>query len=383
MTVKPKVEIVCIGNELLSGQVQNTNSFFLSKQLTLMGISVSRHTVLGDDLSLLSQGLKECFQRADWILCAGGLGATVDDRTKQAIYKILELSEDSNPEFFFENTEGIEPGLGFIREGKKMIALPGVPREMEMMFLTQVAPFLKESLSVNPSSYMRSIHFCLLSESEIDPLLRDIQAKYPELEIGIYSSDEKRTIVFTSKEQKYIEVAISLLRKAFYSYEIENEEGSLSLAIQQILLRKGQTLALAESCTGGFMACLLTSQPGSSGYFLGSLVTYSNLLKQKILSVDPIILKNQGAVSAETVEQMLKGIFQESPADFGIAVSGIAGPSDGNEGKAVGTVFFALGERKKPAYVGSFRILGGRNSVISLTSYRLLSFLYRKLNYNV
>lgn len=383
MNVNPKVEIVCIGNELLSGQVLNTNAYFLSGELKQLGIDVSRHTVLQDERFLLSEGLKECFQRSDWILCTGGLGSTLDDRTKEVVFELLGLPKDATGDVLFSNLEGIEQGIGFIRQGKLIILLPGVPKEMEVMVQSQVIHYLKSLLKGESFLDTQSIHFCLLTEEEIDPVLRKIQKKWPELDIGIYPSYEKMTIVITSKDRTSIQKGLDVLRNSFPSYEIENKQGSLALAIQELFLEKRKTLALAESCTGGFMSHILTSQPGSSDYFLGSFVTYSNQLKEKILLVDSETLNRYGAVSAQTVEKMWQGIFQVSSADFGIAVSGIAGPSGGSEENPVGTVFFALGERGKSPDVGSFRIIGGRNKVVFLTSYNLLSFLYRKLNYNI
>ena len=183
--MSPKVEIVCIGDELLKGSILNTNVSFLSKELFSMGVQVLRQTVLSDEKDLLSQGLKESFQRSDWIICTGGLGSTLDDVTREVVSQVLGLNENFLGEIIFHNTEGLEPGICISRDGKVIILLPGVPQEMKVMAKEKMIPYLKGVLGLKSDFYTQSIHFCLLAESQIDPLLREIQESMPNLTLGI------------------------------------------------------------------------------------------------------------------------------------------------------------------------------------------------------
>jgi nicotinamide-nucleotide amidase len=377
-----KIEIVCIGDELLRGSIVNTNASYLSQVLFSLGLSVERHVVLSDERKKLEEGLRESIERSDWIICTGGLGDTQDDVTKQALANILELSPALLKAERLDNSEGQQPGLYLVHDGKHIVLLPGVPHEVkaivEKKLLAKVKKFFQDEKTALLSE---SLFFCLLPEAELDRALKRMREEGMEIEWGLYPSYERLVVVLLSKDPMTIKQAKERLRKAFFSYEIVGGGGKLSAALQEIFIKEKKTLAFAESCTGGFLSHLITSNAGSSKYFLGSFVTYSNFLKEKILFVDEEVLTEKGAVSKETVEQMLRGLFKETSADFGLAVSGIAGPDGGSDQKPVGTVFFAFGPRGGPFAVGSFHIPGGRERVITWTSYRLLGFLYRSIQY--
>jgi nicotinamide-nucleotide amidase len=400
---KLPIEIIAIANEVLCGMTVNTNAAFISEQLSLAGWTISRHTTLPDDPAALEEGLKEALERSSLVITTGGLGPTCDDLTRDVFAKLFDspLRFDETVAAHLKkrfgnqlisledqatipakaqpllNDVGTAPGLVF----PHLIALPGVPQEMRHMFLHKVLPYLKEHFPIPPDRHRETIHLCLLPESAIDPLLREIQADNPEVSIGIYPSYGTVTVFFSGAKKEQVALASQRLQKAFATHIFPT--GKIEEAIHETLIQRKKTLALAESCTGGLIASHLTALPGASAYFLGSLVVYSNSLKERLLGVSPETLRQHGSVSPEVASEMLQGLFKATGADYGIAVSGIAGPTGGTPEKPVGTIWAAIGERGKPPHIGTFQARGSRETIILSTTRRLLGHLWRQLAYNV
>ncbi len=397
-----QIEIVSIGSELLTGRIVNTNAAFLCARLECEGYRVCLQTTLPDERVPLLRGLKEALARSDLVIATGGLGPTLDDETREVAAELFqsgfrideeikeELRERYPGRFFavedqariptkatpLKNKVGSAPGLLFSEGGKTLILLPGVPKEMEPLFLEAAFPYIQKRFPV-PAKHRVPLHFCLVFESLLDPHLRKLSSLYPAVEVGIYPAHGTVSVILTSLQEKQLRAFEGdlLLRFGEYRYEAT----SIAEALQVACIAQGKTLACAESCTGGRVASCVTAIAGSSAYFLGSLVTYSNGMKHSLLGVSEATLASQGAVSAEVVQEMLLGVFRCTEADYAIAVSGIAGPSGGAPDKPLGTVFAALGERGKVPDVGSFKVLGNRETRIFTSSQYLLGALWRKI----
>jgi nicotinamide-nucleotide amidase len=365
------IEVVAIGNEILRGMTVNTNAAYLSRRLTEEGWHVSGQITLPDEIPLLKQGLEEALTRCSVIIATGGLGPTLDDNTAGCAQELF-----SKPPVPIQNRVGTAPGFLFTENKRVLFLLPGIPQEMEQMFEEGVLPYLRRYIPVSQRLFREVLYFYLLRENDVDPLLRKLQAEH-NLDVGIYPAYSCLSVVLRGLEKDRVMVAKAALAKAFESSLLPAP--GLAESIHFWMAQHRKTLAFAESCTGGFMASKITALAGASDYFLGSLVTYSNRLKQQLLNVSPETLTNYGAESRETVEEMWKGLLQKTGADYGIAVSGIAGPAGGTDDKPAGTIYYALGEKGEKPEVGTFHVKGNRQTVILRTTLRLFAFLLKKI----
>ena len=401
-----KIEIVSIGDEILKGSIINTNAAFISHLLQKNGYSVSRQTTLPDHKEFLPLGLKEALARSDLVICTGGLGPTLDDITREAAAEIF------NSDFYIDqsladelkkryqdryhavedqariprkatplyNPVGSAPGLVFSEEGKILILLPGVPKEMEALFLNQVIPFLQKKWPIHLTMKMVQLNFCILYESFIDPLLRKLSAKYPAVEAGIYPGHGFLCVCLLSSHADQLASFQKGLGEHYGNYLFSAPSGKIQEALMSWCVKHKKTVAFAESCTGGMLAAQVTSLPGASDYFLGSFVVYSNAMKENILGVSKQTLQANGAESEETVREMLEGVFKKTTADYAIAVSGIAGPTGGTPEMPIGTTWAAIGERGKSPDVGKFITRGSRETIILTATNYLLGALWRKVD---
>ncbi len=399
------IELVAIGDELLRGTTINTNGAFLSRHLSEKGYQISRQTILSDDPVVLKEGLQEIRKRSSMVITTGGLGPTCDDRTREVLARLFSsefqfnesIAADLKKRFGEQltsledqatipakakpilNRVGTAPGLIFTEDQKTWIILPGAPREMQEMFLNDVLPYL---LKTHPSGVQKKsdqLHFSLLYESLVDPTLRILQEQYPQVEVGIYPAYGTLMVSMLSSQGYQLEQFRLALEKKFGPYLFQSMNGKIEEAVHAWFIQNKKTLALAESCTGGLMAAHLTALSGSSAYFFGSFVTYSNAMKTQILGVPESTIRQTGAVSKEVVTAMLDGVFKQSGADFAIAISGIAGPAGGSDQKPVGTMWAAIGERGKTPDIGTFIAKGDRQTRILSTTNNLLGALYRKV----
>lgn len=372
-----KAEIIAIGDELLYGQIMDTNSHWISQELDLVGVKVVRKTTVGDNRNDILDAFSKAEKRADLVLITGGLGPTQDDLTKPLLAEFFECAIQEVPEAvaaitqFFKrrgremtplnvlqghlpacceyvpNEVGTAPGMWFERNGTYWMSMPGVPHEMKKLMKDFVLPRLPQIFEL-PVIYHKVIKTAGIGESWLADLIKDWENALPEnIKLAYLPSlghvKLRLTGFGTNLEQiqNAIEKQISLVLPTIQKYVYGYNDERLETAIGKLLKEKGKTLALAESCSGGYITHLITTVPGSSNYLQGAVVPYHNEFKEKILGVKKETLESVGAVSEETVEQMSQGVRKLFGADFGLASSGIAGPDGGSAEKPVGTVWIA------------------------------------------
>ena len=371
------VEIITIGDELLIGQVVDTNSAFIARELNKIGISVFQITSVSDSRSHILAALEEASRRVSLVLITGGLGPTKDDITKAVFAEYTEDKLVLHDETLrhietmmaargiamnalnakqadvpsrctvLRNSCGTAPGMWFEKDGVLYISMPGVPFEMKSMMQDEVLPRLKQRY-ISGNILHRTLLVTGLPESMLALRIEDWENSLPHpvklaylpgdgmirLRLSVFGNNMQEMETLTVKE-------IEKLRLILGSHILsENDEQILEIVARMLTERK-QTVATAESCTGGNIARMLTSISGSSAYFKGSVVAYSNDIKEKMLRVNPRYLKQYGAVSERVVTQMADNVRQLMSADYGIATSGIAGPTGGTTDKPVGTIWIA------------------------------------------
>ncbi|MCX6277009.1 MAG: competence/damage-inducible protein A [Bacteroidetes bacterium] len=377
------VEIINIGDELLIGQVVNTNAAWMAEQLSLSGFSVIQVSVIKDERAHILNALAEAEKRAPIVLVSGGIGPTLDDITKQTLceyfntslvfsedayhdveaifarrgYKVTELNRQQAelPESCTEipNKLGTARGMWFEKErhgeGKTIfVSMPGVPFEMKAMMTDSVIPALKETFST-PFIYHKTILTQGVGESFLAAQIEEWEkALPPSIKLaylpqpGIVRLRLTGTAPNEQLIRNEVDAEVARLYQLIPEYIFGEDEDTLELVVGEILRKKGATLAAAESCTGGYIAHLITSIPGSSDYFKGSIVAYSNEAKINLLNITEESILNYGAVSKQVVEQMAASARIKFYSHFAIATSGIAGPTGGTETKPVGTVWIAI-----------------------------------------
>ena len=376
--------IITIGDELLIGQVIDTNSAWMAQQLNKAGIRVTRRVAVGDIWDEIWNALNEETLHADIILITGGLGPTADDITKPLLCKyfggkmIVEEAALANVKFLFEkifkreiternikqaevpdvctviqNTRGSAPGMWFEKAGKIFVSMPGVPHEMKGMMETTVIPELVKRFDI-PFIEHRTLMTFGIGESSIADMIIDFEEALPPqiklaylpnygmVRLRLTASGTNKDEIETVLNEKF-----SSLQQLVAAYMITNEDEKMEDILGKLLLQKNKTMCTAESCTGGYIAHLITSIPGSSAFYDGSVVTYSYKAKEDILQVKERTLIEKGAVSEEVVLEMAKGALQNIRSNYTIAVSGIMGPGGGMPGKPVGTVWIAVGNNEK------------------------------------
>jgi nicotinamide-nucleotide amidase len=399
------IELISIGDELLKGITINTNAAYLSCHLQRNGYTVARQTTLSDERASLSLGLKEALQRADLIIVTGGLGPTLDDHTREIAALLFHsdfrfdqtVAEDLKRRFgdalismqdqssvprkaqVLLNRVGTAPGLVLSEGGKTLILMPGVPKEMEPMFLEQMLPLIQKQWPIKAICAAVQLFFYIVYESLLDPHLRELSERYPAVDAGIYPAHGILSVTLLSSDPEQLAAFQKELISRFGNYQYFAPSGRIEEALHSWFVHHKKTLSFAESCTGGMLASHITALSGASDYFLGSFVVYSNAMKHKILGVSQETLNTQGAVSEEVVREMWEGVCAKSNADFAIAVSGISGPTGGTAEKPVGTVCAAIGERGKRPDVGTFLAKGNRQTITLSTTHFLLGALLRKV----
>ncbi|GAA0879820.1 competence/damage-inducible protein A [Algoriphagus jejuensis] len=372
-----KAEIIAIGDELLYGQIVDTNSHWISQELDLIGVKVVRKTTIGDNRTDILAAFAEAEKRADVILITGGLGPTQDDLTKplmaeyfgcgiiefpRAVEAVTAFFKQRGREItplnilqghlpscctYVPNEVGTAPGMWFEKNNRYWMSMPGVPHEMKKLMKDFVLPKLPTVFSL-PVIYHKVIKTVGIGESWLADLIRDWENALPEhIRLAYLPSLGQVKLRLTAfgtvrkKLEQEVAAQIALVLPQITSYVYGYDEETLESAIGKLLKNSGKTLALAESCTGGYISHLVTSIPGSSAYFNGSVVPYHNQFKENLVGVKSETLSAQGAVSEETVLEMAQGVKKLFGADFGLSSSGIAGPDGGTEEKPVGTVWIA------------------------------------------
>lgn len=405
-----QVEIITIGDEILIGQIVDTNSAWMSQALNKEGFQVSQITTVSDNADHITHAVSIALSRADIVLLTGGLGPTKDDITKQTLCKYFDtelvfdeavlqnieqlfvgrpyvLNELTRNQAFvpkactvIQNKVGTAPITWFEQAGKVLVSMPGVPFEMEWAMSAEILPRL-QALYQTPSLVHKTVVVFGYGESALaikianweDSLPDFIRLAYlPSVGIvklrlsGLHEDNEMLHAIINEK--------IIALRLILGSAIISEEDLPVEEVIGRILQERGLMLATAESCTGGNIAQLITSIVGSSQYYKGSVIAYSNDVKMKILGVSPEVLEQFGAVSLAVVEQMAKSVLKIIDADIAVATSGIAGPSGGTEDKPVGTVCIAVCTKDK-LISRSFRFGSKRSNNITMSTLSGFSML--------
>ena len=368
-------EIIAIGDELLYGQIMDTNSHWISQELDAVGVRVVRKTTVGDNRTDILTAFEEASKRADLILITGGLGPTQDDLTKPLLAEYFGCEIVEVPEAvaavsayftrrgremtllntlqghlptcctYVPNEVGTAPGMWFEQKGCYWMSMPGVPHEMKKLVKDFVLPKLSQVFEL-PVIYHKLIKTAGIGESWLADLIKDWENALPaHIRLAYLPSlghvKLRLTAFGTNKEQLQQEVAaqIEVLLPQIEKYVYGYDEETLETALGKLLKNAGKTIALAESCSGGYVSHLITTVPGSSAYFQGAVVPYHNAFKERILGVKSETLSSHGAVSEATVAEMAEGVRALFNADYGLASSGIAGPDGGTADKPVGTVW--------------------------------------------
>lgn len=378
-----KATILCIGDELLIGQTLNTNAQWISQKMNEIGVDVIHHISLSDDKNDIVQSLDTALSTSTVVLLTGGLGPTSDDITKDvlaeyfnaqlvynedafqniaSIYKLRnrEITAEAKEMAYvpdncivIQNTLGTAPGMLFRKGDKVIVSMPGVPYEMKAMITDTLMPYLQQHFQL-PVILHRSILTAGVGETVLAERLRDFEATKDErvklaylpnvgkvrLRLTVKGNDRNQLKKLISEAET---VVVNAIEEFIYGYE----DDKLEQKIGDLLLDRKWTLGTAESCTGGYIAHLITSVSGSSNYFMGSIVSYSNEVKKEILGVKEETLIQYGAVSEQTVQEMITGALDVLRTDVVIAVSGVAGPSGGTAEKPVGTVCIGVGSKEK------------------------------------
>lgn len=405
-------EIITIGDEILIGQVVDTNSAWMGQKLNEIGIAVKQITSISDHQEAILNGLTEAFQHADIILITGGLGPTKDDITKHTLCKFfgaeLIMNEDAleNVKQIFarfnrpmidvnikqaevpdnctviQNKNGTAPGMWFEYAGKIIVSMPGVPFEMMAMMDDYVLPELKNRFNLNNILH-KTIITAGLGESFLAKEIEDIEDAMPaNIKLAYLPKlgqvRLRLSAIGTNKDllSEQVEQFSSQIIARIPNHIIAVEDITIQEAILKYLTEHNLKLATAESCTGGYMAHLFTSIPGSSLAYVGGAVSYSNSLKQQMLGVKSHTLEQYGAVSEETVKEMALGALKNYEADFSIACSGIAGPDGGTPEKPVGTVWVAVANKDK-VVAKKFQFGNKRMQNIERTAINGFYFLWR------
>jgi nicotinamide-nucleotide amidase len=379
-----QASIITIGDELLIGQVIDTNSAWMAQELNKIGIWLKRRIAVGDTWKEIWNVLEEESNGAEIILITGGLGPTADDITKPLLCEyfggklVVDEGALANVKNIFEtilkrpmiernlkqaevpdvctviqNKRGTAPGMWFEKNGKIFVSMPGVPNEMKGMMTDDVLPALQRRF-VLPSIAHKTLLVAGIGESFLAEHIHDFETALPHhiklaylpnygmLRLRLTATGSDKNILEGELQSQF-----SNLKKLVTEWMVIDEDLTIQEAIGKMLRKKNQTVGTAESCTGGYIAHLITTIPGSSDYFKGSVVSYSNEIKENVLHVNADTLSSEGAVSKETVQQMVQGALILLNTDYVIATSGIMGPGGGSENKPVGTVWIAVGNREK------------------------------------
>jgi nicotinamide-nucleotide amidase len=367
--------ILAVGSELLGTTRLDTNSLYLTGRLEALGISVVRKACVGDGWGDLLAEIPLALSRAPLLVVTGGLGPTDDDRTKEAVAKVfgralvrdeallLGLRERFRRRGFempkvnekqadviegaviLANTRGSAPGFLVAAAGGTVVLLPGVPHEMKAMWVDAVEPLLARGGA--PGLHRRTLKIAAVPESVVETLVKPVYAAYPEVPFTILAAPGEVQLQFAARgtpeeATRVLDRIESDFHKALAGEIFGRDEDTLEEVAGKLLRAKSQSLALAESCTGGQLAGRVTDVPGSSDYFLGAAVTYANAAKADLVGVSAATLERHGAVSEETAREMALGARKRFGATIGLSTTGIAGPGGGTPEKPVGTVHIAL-----------------------------------------
>lgn len=411
-----KAEILTIGDEILIGQITNTNSVWIAQQLNLSGIKVVHMSTVSDDASDILNAMAAAEKRADFVFITGGLGPTKDDVTKKTFAEFFkaelvidevvlndvdrffskrgrELTEINRKQalvptgcFVIRNSNGTAPGMWMKKNNTVFISMPGVPYEMKAMVSEVVIPKIVAENKL-PEIYHKTVLTQGIGESALAELIekwedelvhKNIKLAYlPQpgmvrLRLSTFGNDP---LILKNTIDAEIESLKSIVSQYIFGYEEYGQEPpTIERIVSELLKERKQTLSVAESCTGGYISSLFTALPGASVVFKGGMVPYANITKNTLLNVDAGLFETVGAVSRECVEQLARNVIGKFNSDYSISVSGIAGPTGGTEEKPVGTVWVAVASKEKVLAM-KFRFGENRQRNIVMTANAAMSLL--------
>lgn len=416
-TMSPKAEVICVGTELLLGEIRNTNAQFLGQELARLGIPHYYQTVVGDNLVRLQQAIAIACQRSSLIIFTGGLGPTPDDLTTDAIATFFQASLIERPEIIADiqqkfahsphalsasnrkqallpegadilpNETGSAPGLIWEpRPGLTLLTFPGVPSEMQDMWQKAAVPYLKQRGWGTAQIYSRVLRFFGIPESNLAEKVAPV-FDLTDPTVAPYAINGEARLRIATRAASEAEAAALVdpveqqIRQQCGLDCYGADEDTLASVVGQLLLNRQETIAVAESCTGGGIGQRLTAVPGSSGYFVGSVVAYANSVKVDLLGVQSETLDEAGSVSAAVAEQMAEGVRSQFGSTWGLSTTGIAGPGGGTPEKPVGLVYIGIAGPQGPPKSWSYRInpLPGRDWIRQISVSRALDALRRQL----
>ena len=409
-------EIITIGNELSSGRTLDLNSWYAAGRLTASGLKVTRITSVGDDHKMVSDALKRAVEASRFVIVTGGLGSTDDDITNEIVAQALNRPLCLDQQMLEQikdyaraskikitsslekmawmpegsrmlNPEGTACGFSLIEKEVHLYFLPGVPDQMRYLMDKIVLPEILSRYKTLPIMRQRILKLYGLNEPGIAEIFKKIQGKTGNIVFGFYPRFPENHITISLRGQdeptviKELDRVEMKVRRLVGSYIFAAGDQNMEEVVGHLLLEKNLSISVAESCTGGLIGHRLTSVPGSSSYFHGGVVVYSNQSKVDLLRVDPKTLETHGAVSERTVEEMARGVKDRIKTDLGLAVTGIAGPDGGTRQKPVGTVHVGLAAREK-TFSREYRFWGNRVQVKLNSSMMALDWVRRYLNGN-
>lgn len=408
-------EIIAVGSELLTPQHSDTNSLYLTSELNALGVEVVRKTIVGDDRDRLTETVRGALARCRVLIVTGGLGPTEDDVTRDAVAAALgrqiafsatvcaeieqmfrrikrNMAEINKRQAFviegaevLPNDRGTAPGLWIAQNGVVTVLLPGPPRELKAMFTKQCLPRLEAIL---PKQVIRTCYLRVagMGESDLDQLIAPIYTKYQNPVVTILAGIGDIQVHIRSRCASVAD-AEALLQEVSAPIEdllgdrIYSRNGDTLEAVAGQLLRQAKaTVSVAESCTGGALAERLTQMPGSSDYFVGGFLTYSDRMKVDLLGVDPALIELHTAVSEPVAAAMAMGARERTGSSYALSVTGVAGPGGGTEAIPVGTVFIGLAGVSSDCTVRKIQYGGERSRIRALTAQSALDVLRRKLS---
>ncbi len=410
-------EVIAVGTELLMGQIVNTNAQYLSRQFAELGVNLYYQTVVGDNAVRMRGVMQQAGERADLVVMTGGIGPTQDDITKDVLAELVgsklimhEPSLERITRYFKDrgrvmvesnarqalliegaealmNDTGMAVGLAITHANTHYILLPGPPSEMKAMFTQYARPWIEHKLGHLEPLYSSMLKFAGIGESQLEDQIKDLILAQRDPTIAPYADDGMVTVRVTTRAASEVDAMRAMqpvldeIRSRLSAHLYAEENVGIEQVIVDRMIERGLTVSAAESCTGGLLSQMITAIPGSSEIFPGGVISYSNTYKVEALGVPAALLEGDdapGAVSAEVAVRMAEGIRARSNTDFGLSITGVAGPGF-SERKPVGMVFIAIASKHAPTYVEELNLSGSREMIRLRSARHILYRLWQRL----
>lgn len=400
--------LVFIGDELISGMIPNTNSLIASRELFSYGFVVKEIVTLPDEISLIKKRLKELIKEYDFLILCGGLGPTEDDVTNVAVAEALELPLKEHSDLLsaiesseeYKRSQEVARKMALLPKGAKLLAddfrmagyvlevgqklifaLPGVPSQFVYILKQKVIPILTSKGFCQRFYSIKNLRFFDVNETDINLLINQWIDKDERLDIGYYPAGPEVKLILKSTDKNLLEKVVCEIKDRIKENLISEEDESLVEVVGKLLINKNKKIAVSESCTGGLVCSLLTSVPGSSAYFERGFITYSPESKVELLGIEKEVIERYGVVSYEVALEMAEKTKKKVNVDYGIGITGYAGPAGGDEKNPVGTVYIGIAFKNKVKAI-KFRFLGERKDIQLMASYTALDMIRRLTLYD-